>query len=584
MDSKIVAKLLLFYYIRKRIYMLCSIKVRVSTCYFAHFQALSFFLYQKKVRKCLLISKKYCTFAAGKMKHKTFYMRRRFFLSTLMLAAALSVSAMSALDSLFSIYDAEVARSSYYIDAHQRHIDSLRRIKPMTKALQIRIAHEYQYFQSDSARAWYLKLIHAEEPYRTKAYMGLVQLSSSIGKYGDGMALVPYVTAVPDSLHVDWIEAVWRLHSEMLASSKIPQLQQHLSATVAMYYDSLLHEMARQAPYNESIRLRYEFLQAVDADDIPEALRVNDTILSHLIPWSHRYAIESYSRYVLYEQASEDREKMTWLVRSAISDARCGITDNGSSWLVAKECYEAGDLERAFQYSDYSLTNASFFNAPTRFIQTYALGHEISNSYEKRLHQSSVRLSVALIALALFLVALIAGILFILRQYRKLHALNRTMQAINEELRTTNRKLKGADKVKEQYICRYLEVYSDYIRRLTTMARKAGEKDPAAFMEREMENFYRSFDDTFLSLYGTFIDDFNALLKPEARLTPKPGERMTIEMRIFALILLGITSSSKIAELLCYSPNTISNYRVKMKNAAVGDRDTFEQQIQQIGK
>ena len=385
-------------------------------------------------------------------------------------------------------------------------------------------------------------------------------------------------------LIADWIEAVWRLHSEMLASSKIPQLQQHLSATVAMYYDSLLHEMARQAPYNESIRLRYEFLQAVDADDIPEALRVNDIILSHLIPWSHRYAIESYSRYALYEQASEDREKMTWLVRSAISDARCGITDNGSSWLVAKECYEAGDLERAFQYSDYSLTNASFFNAPTRFIQTYALGHEISNSYEKRLHQSSVRLSVALIALALFLVALIAGILFILRQYRKLHALNRTMQAINEELRTTNRKLKGADKVKEQYICRYLEVYSDYIRRLTTMARKAGEKDPAAFMEREMENFYRSFDDTFLSLYGTFIDDFNALLKPEARLTPKPGERMTIEMRIFALILLGITSSSKIAELLCYSPNTISNYRVKMKNAAVGDRDTFEQQIQQIGK
>ena len=65
---------------------------------------------------------------------------------------------------------------------------------------------------------------------------------------------------------------------------------------------------------------------------------------------------------------------------------------------------------------------------------------------------------------------------------------------------------------------------------------------------------------------------------------PKPGERMTIEMRIFALILLGITSSSKIAELLCYSPNTISNYRVKMKNATLGDRDTFEQRVQQIGR
>jgi hypothetical protein len=174
--------------------------------------------------------------------------------------------------------------------------------------------------------------------------------------------------------------------------------------------------------------------------------------------------------------------------------------------------------------------------------------------------------------------------LYAFRQNRRLNTLNREMQQINERINETNRQLKASNFVKEQYICRYLEVYSDYIRRLTTMARKAGEKDPAGFMDREMENFYRSFDDTFLSLYGTFVQDFNALLKPEARITPKPGERMTIEMRIFALILLGITSSAKIAELLCYSPNTISNYRVKMKNGALGDRDTFEQRVQQIGK
>ena len=183
----------------------------------------------------------------------------------------------------------------------------------------------------------------------------------------------------------------------------------------------------------------------------------------------------------------------------------------------------------------------------------------------------------------MLIIVLAIGTIFSLRQNHKLQVLNREMEAMNEQQRLINHQLKDANKVKEQYICRYLEVYSDYIRRLTTMARKAGEKDPAAFMDREMDNFYRSFDDTFLSLYGTFVADFNALLKPEARLTPKPGERMTIEMRIFALILLGITSSAKIAELLCYSPNTISNYRVKMKNAALGDRDSFEQRVQEIG-
>ena len=511
-------------------------------------------------------------------------MQKRIALSILLLAATLSVAAMSTLDSLFIMLDQDVNQSGHYSALHQQRIDSLKAIHPMTKALQLRIAREYQYYQSDSACAWYLRLLDCEEPYRTQAYMGLVQLSYSIGKYGDGMVLLSEVPAVPDSLRVDWLEAVWRLHTEAAASSRIPKMRDQLLQTAQQYYDSLLHEMARQAPGDTDIHLRYKILNAMDADDIPLALRINDTILMRAGEWTHRYAIEAYSRAILYQRMGEGRQYIEWLTRSAIADVRCGIMDNGSSWLVAKECFESGDLERAYRYSDYSLTNASFFNAPTRFIQTYALGHEIANSYEQQLHKSSVRLIIALAALAVVLIILVLGFIFSLRQNRRLHAMNREMKTLNEEQRMINRQLKEADKVKEQYICRYLEVYSDYIRRLTTMARKAGEKDPAGFMDREMDNFYRSFDDTFLSLYGTFVDDFNALLKPEAQLTPKPGERMTIEMRIFALILLGITSSAKIAELLCYSPNTISNYRVKMKNAALGDRDTLEQRVQQIGK
>ena len=510
-------------------------------------------------------------------------MIRRYLFGTCLLVLSLSLHAISTLDSLMRVLDAEVELSASYRAAHLGRIDSLKSVRPMTKALQVRIAREYQYFQSDSAREWYLGLIGSEEPYRTQAYMGLVQLSSSIGKYGEGFTLVPYVSETPDSLRVDWIEAVWRLYNEAYAACRIPSFRAELRANMELYYDSLLHEMDRQAPERISIRLRRNILAAIDSHNYSRALEINDSILSRTTEWSHPYAIEAYARAMLYEQSGQDRKRIEWLTRSAIADVRCGITDNGSSWLVAKECYESGDLERAFHFSDYSLTNASFFNAPTRFIQTYSLGHNIANSYEQRMHRSYVMLIIGLSALAVALLVLAIGTIFSLRQNHKLQVLNREMEAMNEQQRLINHQLKDANKVKEQYICRYLEVYSDYIRRLTTMARKAGEKDPAAFMDREMDNFYRSFDDTFLSLYGTFVADFNALLKPEARLTPKPGERMTIEMRIFALILLGITSSAKIAELLCYSPNTISNYRVKMKNAALGDRDSFEQRVQEIG-
>ena len=150
-------------------------------------------------------------------------MRKRFITCLLLMALSTAAFAMSTLDSLLTMLDAEVAISEQYCAAHQARIDSLRAIRPMSKDLQIRIAREYQYFQSDSARAWYLRLTNAEEPYRTKAYMGLVQLSSSIGKYADGMILYPEVTDAPDSLRVDWLEAIWRLHSEAAAVSGIPQ-------------------------------------------------------------------------------------------------------------------------------------------------------------------------------------------------------------------------------------------------------------------------------------------------------------------------------------------------------------------------
>ena len=502
----------------------------------------------------------------------------------ILLLFSLSASAMSTLDSLFSLCETEMAQSGQYIVAHGRQIDSLKRVRPMTYAMRLRIAREYQYYQSDSARTWYLGLLNADEPYRTKAYLGLVELSTSIGKYWDAKALIGQVTDdMPESLRVDWIEAIWRLYTETAARTGIPGFRQHLLDEAAVYYDSLLTVMARQAPHDTDIRLRYNILRAGDADDLPLAMRINDTILSRVPEWSHPFAIEAYNRAMLYDKIGEDRKRLEWLLRSSIADVRCGITDNGSSWMVAGECYESGDLERAYMLSDYSLTNASFFNAPTRFIETYTLGHEIANSYEARLHRYSVRLIIALVALGVALIAMFIGIAFAWRQNRRLHSLNRKLSTLNAQLSTINHQLKEADHVKEQYICRYLEVYSDYIRRLTTMARRAGEKDATAFMNREMDSFYRSFDDTFLSLYGTFVQDFNALLRPEARITPKPGERMTVEMRIFALILLGIDNSAKIAELLCYSPNTISNYRVKIKNAALGDRDAFEQQIRKIG-
>ena len=510
-------------------------------------------------------------------------MFKRLFLVPCLLAVTLTAGAVSTVDSLLHVLEQEIARSPEYIARKQEFIHSLCACKPMTPELQLRIAREYQHFQSDSSLVWYLKLQQAEEPIRTQAFIGLVSLLASTGHYGTAITLLQDEEA-PSIQNVEGYKMAWLLYNDIVANTQIPFMKEDLRAQAQLYYDSMMQALAQSAPSSKENELWLRQYRASERGDWEEALRSNEELINQYKPDEHMYAILAYGQAMLYEQAGDSVKRSEWLVRSAITDVRCGITDNGSSWIVAQDCMDAGDLKRAYCFSDYSLTNATFFNAPTRFIQNFTPGHIIGSQHEYELRQLSTRMTIVLVLLALALIIMVITAVYSLNQNKRLHTLNKQLSAINHQLSALNSQLKEADKVKEQYICRYLEVYNDYIRRLTTMARKAGEKDPAAFMDREMDNFYRSFDDTFLSLYGTFVQDFNALLKPEARLTPKPGERMTVEMRIFALILLGITSSAKIADLLCYSPNTISNYRVKMKNGALGDRDTFEQRVQQIGK
>ena len=502
-------------------------------------------------------------------------MLRRIWICICLLALSAAFTAQaSTLDSLLNVLETEVNQYHIYTARRQARIDSLKSIRPMTDKLKLRIAREYQAYQCDSSRAWYFQLQNAKEPIRSQAFMGVVKLLSSTGHFSNAIELL-HSDAAPAIHGSEGYKTAWLLYSEAAANTQIPMFQVQEMQNARMYHDSMMVALEQEAPYSEESALWLASYRAQDVNNWQEAIRYNEMLLARLTPYDHMYAILAYGNAMLYEQAGDKTKRLEWLVRSAITDVRCGVTDNGSSWIVAQDCFDAGNLDRAYVLSEYSMTNATFFNAPTRFIQNFKPGHLIAARYDHELKKYSDRVHRTNKIMAGGVAVMLLLCLLILWQNRRLRSLNKKMKLMNVQLQDSN-------DVKEQYICRYLEVYSDYIRRLTTMARKAGEKDSAAFMDREMENFYRSFDDTFLSLYGTFVQDFNALLKPEARLTPKPGERMTVEMRIFALILLGINSSAKIAELLCYSPNTISNYRVKMKNAALGNRDTFEERVRKI--
>ena len=145
-----------------------------------------------------------------------------------------------------------------------------------------------------------------------------------------------------------------------------------------------------------------------------------------------------------------------------------------------------------------------------------------------------------------------------------------------ENLKQTNLDLIEANAAKEEYLGLFLSMCSGYLDKL----KKNLSRDQ---FDAELKNFYKTFDTSFLSLYPTFVEEFNALLKEDSRIRLKDGDLLSTELRIFALIKLGIIQSSHIASLLRYSVNTIYNYRAQVKNAALENRENFEETVRKIG-
>jgi hypothetical protein len=178
----------------------------------------------------------------------------------------------------------------------------------------------------------------------------------------------------------------------------------------------------------------------------------------------------------------------------------------------------------------------------------------------------------------------------------RLSELNTELNTFNERLNDTNYTLTEANLLKEIYIGRYMDQCSDYIGKLDEYRRKlnvmvtTGKMNDLIsavkskqFIEKELAAFYTNFDKTFLQLFPTFIPEFSALLIDDEATQLKEGELLNTELRIFALIRLGIKDSAKISTFLRYSVSTIYNYRSQLKNKAAGPREDFEAKVMRIG-
>ena len=297
---------------------------------------------------------------------------------------------------------------------------------------------------------------------------------------------------------------------------------------------------------------------------------------------------------------------------AAISDMQSDTREYIALRKLAVILFQSGDIDRAYHYLTLCMADAKACNARLRILEILDTFPVVNEAYLEKKQQQQRVITGVLIAISLLVVSLIFSIFSVLKQKKalqqaqtdlahansQLNEVNRTLVEYNEEMKRQNQLITETSYLKEAYITQYMDQCSSYLEKMESFrkrlrqllsAGKTKEIQQALTsynqeVETELAEFYDSFDTTFINLFPTFVEDFNALLREDEQVQLKPGQKLNTELRVFALIRLGITDSTKIAHFLRYSVTTIYNYRTRMRNRARGDRDELEKQVMEIGK
>jgi len=485
---------------------------------------------------------------------------------------------------------------------------------PMEKyACNLSLHREYRQYQCDSAIVYLNRNMELAErmndPARlTETRLLLASTLELAGLYKESVDVLGEIdpAMVPADARLEYMFCHRQVYSSLAEHTKDGRLAARYLAT-SRRYDSLT--LAAVGERDDELALRAAETCLLAEGRFDDALRVNDTRLARAAEGGADYAYIAYHRAMNHAGRGDAEMEKRWLVRSAIADMEAGIKDYAALWMVAERLFNEGDVERAYRYIQVSWSDTQFYNARLRRIQTAGIQHMIDENFQQMLRRSIVTIrSFALLA-GLLAILLAAALVLLRRQNAKLRTardelsrmngrlneLNDELRHTNDSLRHTNASLSESNLVKEKYIGHFLSLCSVYIdrldayRRMTHKKLRKGQADellrvtePQENLDSDLKEFYANFDATFLQLFPDFVAQYNGLLHEGEAAVPKKDELLNTELRIFALIRLGIEDSVHIAEFLRYSLNTIYNYRAKARNKARGSRDEFEELVKRI--
>ncbi len=383
--------------------------------------------------------------------------------------------------------------------------------------------------------------------------------------------------------------------------------------TYIRYYENLIKYTADEnysRQYNKEIEFyRNEVLGLLDkesdeywrekafklqeAGDYQEAIKILIPSFREKQPDTHLYAMTAMNLAKVYALMGNGEEEDYYLILAAITDAQLAVKENEALLTLATKLYKDGYTDRAYNYIKAALEDANFFNSRFKNSVIARVQPIIENTYLLKIEHQKQNLRRYAVITTLFVIALIIALYFNYSQKRIILKTRKNILQKNEELVELNKRLSETNIIKEKYIGYFINQSSVYINKLERYRKDVNIKIKTGLInelyntsssntfEKEIEEIYINFDRAFLELYPDFVEKFNLLLKPDKRFQ-LPENQLNAELRIFALIRLGITDVTQIALQLRLSTQTIYNYKSKVKKNSLIENDLFDEQVKKI--
>ena len=487
--------------------------------------------------------------------------------------------------------DCELQKKAYYDQQkHLRIREIEQNVSMSTYDKYVLLFEEYQSFNYDTAFSLVNKMIdeakllgHPE--YQAKAELRRAFIYLSSGLFHESVEVFSKID--PATLSKE-DQIYYYTHFARLKYDMADYVQGDLSYTYTTEGNTLSEKALKLIDPSDTVQYwSTSALYRSKMNDYPRAIEQFKLALACSSITEHEKAIAYSSIAHAYTLQGETDLADSYLIQAAISDLRSSTKETIALALVAQRLHQEGDLQRAANYIRLAMDDAEYYNARHRQLSVGRILPIIEQEQLQTLEHTNHRIAIQSILLYVLLAVLLIMLAILVNRIRAIRKAQSTIQTMNDKLLETNR-------IKEEYIGSSCCSMSDLISRLERyerfVRRKAQEKrtDELVIIPNYIDahncrrDFYKQFDQSFLHIFPNFIRDFNALLRDGEELTVKGNELLSTELRIFALIRLGINDNDQISKVLDYSINTVYTYKTRVRNRSDLDNEAFFRAVMNI--